>query len=105
MITSIWPRNWQKASQLKDTDRVAFWVSDGEIALVLGFQSVTLFESPRSHHIRCELHLRANVEAQLSKTLKDKEVRGTILQEVFGSERQLPKGGSICERGSLMSIG
>ncbi len=94
-------KNLAKAAGLKDADRVAFWISDGEKALVLGFQSTTPFQQPDSRHIRCELHLRSNVDAQLSKTLKDKEVRGSIIQEIFGSERQLAKGGRIREQGTM----
>ncbi len=93
-------KNLAKAAALRHTDRVAFWISDGEKALLLGFQSTTPFQQPDSRHIRCELHLRSNVDAQLSKTVKDKEVRGSFLQEIFGSECQLPKGGRIRERGT-----
>ncbi len=43
------------------------------------------------------------MDGQLSKTVKDKEVRGPILREIFGSERQLPKGGRIREQGTCTS--
>ncbi len=74
--------------------------SRGRFRLVNGFQSTSPFQPPGSRHIRCELHLKSNVDGQLSKMVKDKEVRGPILREIFGSERQLPKGGRICEQGT-----
>ncbi len=93
-------KNLAKAAGLKEMDRVSFWISDGEAALENGFQSIPLFQQPGSRHIRCELHLKANVEAQLNKTVKSKEVKGTIQQEIFGTERQLGKGGRIREQGT-----
>ncbi len=93
-------KNLAKAAELKETDRVAFWISDCELALVKGFQSISPFHQPGSHHIRCKLHLQSNVEGQISKTVKGKRLRDSILEDIFGSELQLARCGRICERGT-----
>lgn len=75
----------------QDPHFIEAWVSDGEEALLNGFQKCLLFDPAMSTHILCELHLKENDKQQLIKRgFSDQQIKKILIQ-IYGHESELPE--------------
>ncbi len=73
-----------KAGLVDETDEIHVFLTDGVQALIQGLRSQVQFRA--ATHLRCELHLRENVETKLKNMGATEVVRKVLLKEIFGSE-------------------
>ncbi len=69
---------------------VSCFVTDGEEALIKGFQMCPLFDKDLCSHVLCELHLKENDKIQLRKRgFDDKQIQ-EVFRQVYGWEQPQP---------------
>ena len=61
--------------------------TDGDLALVNGMKSIF----PEAQHLLCDLHMRDNIESELSKSKAPKLICTEIVRDIFGSRNGIEK--------------
>ncbi len=81
----VFARELKRLVVAKDSQCFRGWMSDGEMALINGFQKVSIFAHP-SIHLLCETHLKDNVNDAMKRMGFSETHQETILRQIFGSE-------------------